>query len=163
MKHVCSPPPSQKCDIEPSLHLCNVVHSHWRTFHALMCSSPKQHHCDRGVNLRRAPFFYAREKHLQGSFGVLCTVTNLVNDDDQWRYSADRALASLTGFMIVCSSTMWGYQLHDRPVQDTLIQPVVVLVTTRDSRGEAGKHGREMASEFFRRAPVVLAGFFYMP
>jgi hypothetical protein len=43
-------------------------------------------------------------------------------DDDQWRYSPDRALASLTDFMIVYS-TMWGYQLHDRPVQDTLIQP----------------------------------------
>jgi hypothetical protein len=27
-----------------------------------------------------------------------------------------------TGFMIVYSM-MWGYQLHDRPVQDTLIQP----------------------------------------
>jgi hypothetical protein len=27
-----------------------------------------------------------------------------------------------TGFMIVYS-TMWGYQLHDRPVLDTLIQP----------------------------------------
>jgi hypothetical protein len=45
-----------------------------------------------------------------------------VGDDDQWRYSPDRALAFLTGFMIVCS-TMWGYQLHDRPVLDTLIQP----------------------------------------
>jgi hypothetical protein len=43
-------------------------------------------------------------------------------DDDQWRYSPDRALASLTGFMIVYS-TMWGYQLYDRPVLDTLIQP----------------------------------------
>jgi hypothetical protein len=43
-------------------------------------------------------------------------------DDDQWHYSPDRALASLMGFMIVCS-TMWGYQLHDRPVLDTLIQP----------------------------------------
>jgi hypothetical protein len=42
--------------------------------------------------------------------------------DDQWRYSPDRALASQTGFMIVYS-TMWGYQLHDRPVLDTLIQP----------------------------------------
>jgi hypothetical protein len=41
----------------------------------------------------------------------------------RWRYSPDRALASLSGFMIVCISTMWGYQLHDRPVQDTLIQP----------------------------------------
>jgi hypothetical protein len=41
----------------------------------------------------------------------------------QWRYSPDRALASLSGFMIVSISTMWGYQLHDRPVQDTLIQP----------------------------------------
>jgi hypothetical protein len=28
-----------------------------------------------------------------------------------------------TGFMIICISTMWGYQLHDRPLQDTLIQP----------------------------------------
>jgi hypothetical protein len=37
------------------------------------------------------------------------------------RYSPDRALASLTGFMIVYS-TMWVYQLHDRPVLDTLIQ-----------------------------------------
>jgi hypothetical protein len=44
-------------------------------------------------------------------------------DDDQWRYSPDWALASLTGFMIVYS-TMWGYQLHDRPVLDTLIQPL---------------------------------------
>jgi hypothetical protein len=44
------------------------------------------------------------------------------NDDDQWCYSPYRALASLTGFMIVCS-TMWGYQLHDRPFLDTLIQP----------------------------------------
>jgi hypothetical protein len=43
-------------------------------------------------------------------------------DDDQWRYSPDRALASLMRFMTVCS-TMWGYQLHDRPVLDTLIQP----------------------------------------
>jgi hypothetical protein len=42
--------------------------------------------------------------------------------DDQWRYSPDRALASLTGFMIVCRM-MWGYQLHDRPVLDTRIQP----------------------------------------
>jgi hypothetical protein len=44
------------------------------------------------------------------------------DDDDQWRYSPDRALASLTGFMMVCS-TMWVYQFHDRPVLDTLIQP----------------------------------------
>jgi hypothetical protein len=35
----------------------------------------------------------------------------------QWRYSPDRALASLSGFMIVCISTMWGY--HDRPILDT--------------------------------------------
>jgi hypothetical protein len=50
--------------------------------------------------------------------------TNLISicDDDQWRYSPDRALASLTGFMIVYS-TMWVYQLHDRPILDTLIQP----------------------------------------
>jgi hypothetical protein len=43
--------------------------------------------------------------------------------DDQWHYSPERAMASLTGFMIVCSSTMWGYQLQDRPVLYTLIQP----------------------------------------
>jgi hypothetical protein len=43
-------------------------------------------------------------------------------DDDQWHYSPNRALASLTGFIIVYS-TMWGYQLHNRPVLDTLIQP----------------------------------------
>jgi hypothetical protein len=42
--------------------------------------------------------------------------------DGHWRYSPDRALASITGFMIVYS-TMWGYQLHDRPVLDTMIQP----------------------------------------
>jgi hypothetical protein len=41
--------------------------------------------------------------------------------DDQRHYSPDRALASLAGFMTVCS-TMWGYQLHNRPVLDTLIQ-----------------------------------------
>jgi hypothetical protein len=45
-----------------------------------------------------------------------------ITDDDQWRYSPDRAVASLTGFMIVYSM-MWGYQLHDRPILDTLIQP----------------------------------------
>jgi hypothetical protein len=49
-------------------------------------------------------------------------VGKFVNDDDQWRYSPDRALASLTGFMIVYT-TMWGYQLHDRPILDNLIQP----------------------------------------
>jgi hypothetical protein len=48
--------------------------------------------------------------------------TNIYDDDDQCHYSPDRALASLTGFMIACS-TMWGYQLHNRPVLDTLIQP----------------------------------------
>jgi hypothetical protein len=31
----------------------------------------------------------------------------------QWRYSPDRALASLSGFMIVCISTMWDYQEID--------------------------------------------------
>jgi hypothetical protein len=45
---------------------------------------------------------------------------SLYDDDDQWGYSPGRALASLTGFMIVCS-TMWGYQLHDRPIPDTVI------------------------------------------
>jgi hypothetical protein len=45
------------------------------------------------------------------------------DDYNQWCHSPDWALASLTGFMIVCSSTMWGYQLHDRPVLYTLIQP----------------------------------------
>jgi hypothetical protein len=63
------------------------------------------------------------------------------DDDDQWRYSPDRALASLTGFMIVYNK-MWGYQLHDRPVLDTLIHPSETSSrdATRDSRGEAGKH-----------------------
>jgi hypothetical protein len=45
------------------------------------------------------------------------------NDDDHWRYSPDRALASLYGFHDSFYSTMWGYQLHDRPILDTLIQP----------------------------------------
>jgi hypothetical protein len=62
-------------------------------------------------------------------------------DDNQWRYSPDRALASLTGFMIVYC-IMWGYQLHDPPVLDTLIQPSETSSSNyRDSRGEAGKHG----------------------
>jgi hypothetical protein len=38
---------------------------------------------------------------------------------------------------------MWGYQLHDRPVQDTLFQPEPC-----SSCGEAGKHGWEMAVNF---------------
>jgi hypothetical protein len=33
-----------------------------------------------------------------------------VVNDDQWRYSLDQALASLMGFMIVCS-TMWGWDV----------------------------------------------------
>jgi hypothetical protein len=57
---------------------------------------------------------------------IVCTSTTVhrlyVFDDDQWRYSPDRALASLTGF-VTAYSTMWSYQLHDRPVLDTLIQP----------------------------------------
>jgi hypothetical protein len=52
--------------------------------------------------------------------GKYCFSTAL-SDGDQWRNSPDRALASLTGFMIVYS-TMWGYQLNDRPVLDTLSQ-----------------------------------------
>jgi hypothetical protein len=36
--------------------------------------------------------------------------------------SGATAQPSLMGFMIVYSK-MWGYQLHDRPVLDTLIQP----------------------------------------
>jgi hypothetical protein len=64
------------------------------------------------------------ENPFSNSGVVKCRETDgLAYDDDQWRYSPDRALASLTGFMVVCSSTMRGYQLHDRPVQDTLIQP----------------------------------------
>jgi hypothetical protein len=57
-----------------------------------------------------------------GSSWVIVGILKLFDDDDQWRYSPDRALASLPVFMIVCS-TMWGYQLHDRPALDTLIQP----------------------------------------
>jgi hypothetical protein len=45
------------------------------------------------------------------------------DDDDQWHYSPDRALASLYGFHDSFYSTMWGYHLHDRPILDTLIQP----------------------------------------
>jgi hypothetical protein len=44
------------------------------------------------------------------------------DDDGQWRYSPDRALASLYGFHDSFYSTMWGYQLHDRRILDTLIQ-----------------------------------------
>jgi hypothetical protein len=47
----------------------------------------------------------------------LRTCATVQYPDVQWRYSPDRALASLTGFMIVYS-TLWGYQLLD-----TLIQP----------------------------------------
>jgi hypothetical protein len=55
-------------------------------------------------------------------FQILPSKIDDDDDEDQWRYSPDRALASLTGFMIVYS-TMWGYQFHDQPVLDTLIQP----------------------------------------
>jgi hypothetical protein len=54
---------------------------------------------------------------------ILFLLLSFIDDgDDQWRYSPDRALASLTGSMIVYR-TMWGYQLHDRPDLDILIQP----------------------------------------
>jgi hypothetical protein len=36
-----------------------------------------------------------------------------LDDDDQWRYSPDQALASLYGFHDSFYSAMWGYQLHD--------------------------------------------------
>jgi hypothetical protein len=45
-----------------------------------------------------------------------------------------------TGFMIVYS-TIWGYQLHDRLVLLLFSHQRHLVVTTRDSRGEAGKHG----------------------
>jgi hypothetical protein len=61
----------------------------------------------------------------------------------QWRYSPDRALASFTGFMIVivwcglsAPRSTWFYTpwfSHQRHL----------VVTTRDSSGEAGKHGWE--------------------
>jgi hypothetical protein len=50
-------------------------------------------------------------------------ITVLGDDDALTLQPRPGALASLSGFTIVCISTMWGYQLHDRPVQDTLIQP----------------------------------------
>jgi hypothetical protein len=56
-------------------------------------------------------------KKSSGVYTHIISALNLILDD-QWRYSPDRALASLTGFMIVYS-TMWDYQLHDRPVLDT--------------------------------------------
>jgi hypothetical protein len=47
-----------------------------------------------------------------------------------------------TGFMIVFYSTMWDYLLRYRPVLDTLrfSHQRHLVVTTRDSRSEAGKH-----------------------
>jgi hypothetical protein len=77
----------------------------------------------------------------------------------QWRYSPDRALASLTGFMIFivrcglsAPRSTWFYTWfsHQRHL----------VVITRDSSAEAGKHGWEMAAEFCRRVPIVLVGFF---
>jgi hypothetical protein len=53
----------------------------------------------------------------------------------QWRYSPDRALASLSGFMIVCISTIDLFYTPGFSHQSHLV------VITRDSRGEAGKHG----------------------
>jgi hypothetical protein len=49
-----------------------------------------------------------------------------------------------TGFMIVCSSTMWGYQLHDRPILDILIQSSETSSSNYQrlswrSRGNTGK------------------------
>jgi hypothetical protein len=91
-------------------------------------------------------------------------IRNNNNNNNQWRYSPDRALASLTGFMIVivrcglsAPRSTWFYTpwfSHQR-------HPVV---TTRDSSGEAGKHGWEMAAEFCLRGIFfMLVGFFYMP
>jgi hypothetical protein len=72
-----------------------------------------------------------------------------------------------TGFMIVFYSTMWGYQLHNRSILDTLIQPSEISSSNYQRLVRpAGKHGWEMAVEFCRRAPIVpivLVGFFYMP
>jgi hypothetical protein len=47
--------------------------------------------------------------HTRRNFGdeVYIYIYDDDDDDDQWRYSPDRALASLTGFMMVYSA-MWG-------------------------------------------------------
>jgi hypothetical protein len=89
---------------------------------------------------------------------VTLLVSSVRIDHHQWRYSPGRALASLTGFMIVNSTkcVTWFYTPWFRHQRH-------LVVTTRDSIGEAGKHRWEMAAEFCRQAPSVLVGFFYMP
>jgi hypothetical protein len=69
-----------------------------------------------------------------------------------------------SGFMIVYS-TMWGYQRHDRPILDTLIQPLETSSNNyqRLSRRSRETRVREMAAKFCRRASIVLVGLFYMP
>jgi hypothetical protein len=55
------------------------------------------------------------------SSSTICRIRD-DDDDDHWRYSPDRALASLSGFMIVLYYDV-GLSAHDRPILDTLIQP----------------------------------------
>jgi hypothetical protein len=67
-----------------------------------------------------------------------------------------------TGFMIVYS-TMWGYQLHDRPVLDTLIQP---SETSSSNYQRLSRRSRDTGEKWplnFADEPMVLVGFFYMP
>jgi hypothetical protein len=98
----------------------------------------------------------------QGRFCAF--VSSPIDDDDQRRYSPDRALDSLAGFMMVCS-TMWGYQLHDRPVLDILIQPSETSSSNYQRLSWRSRETRVRNGRWFfcRRATIVLVGFFYVP
>jgi hypothetical protein len=86
------------------------------------------------------------------------------DDDDQWRYSPDRALASLYGFHDSLHCTMWGYQLHDRPILDTLIQASETSSSDYQRlAAKQGNTGEKWYLNFCRQAPIVLVGFSYMP
>jgi hypothetical protein len=81
--------------------------------------------------------------------------------DDQWCYSLDRALASLYGFHHIFCSTMWSYQLHDRPILDTLIQPSETFSNnyqrlSRRSRETRVRNGRWILPTSTYRAHRVL-------
>jgi hypothetical protein len=87
----------------------------------------------------------------------VCTVCVCVcHHHHQWRYSPHQVLPSLTGFMIVivrcglsAPRSTWFYTpwfSHQRHL----------VVTTRDSIGEAGKHGWEMAAEVCLRGNVCM-------
>jgi hypothetical protein len=65
-----------------------------------------------------------------------------------------------TGFMMFYS-TMWGYQLHDRPILDTLIQPSETAISnyqrlSRRSRETRVRNGRWILPVSTYRASRVL-------